>query len=151
MNLLQSILTNAVFIGIATLILQHFLSRNLQNDVEKLKSNLQMEQVTAQEMLNKKRAVYIELMESMSVFIGERIPDHELEAYKRKFLNAYDASWLWASDSVIKALSEYMTVKINSTTEDEEKVAFKNLVIEMRKDLGFSSEITSDNYKFITF
>lgn len=152
MTTLVSILTNAIFITLATIILRHYLSKNLQKDLEKLKSDLQIEQNSTQEILNKKRTVYIELVESMSIFIGNRIPDQEQEIYKKRFLNAYDTSWLWASDTVLKALSNYMALKHNPSTEEEEKLAFANLVMEMRKDLNFtSSAISVEDYKFISF
>lgn len=152
MSLVISIITNAVFVAMATLFLNHYLNKNLQKRLEELKSRLQIEQVTTQEMLNKKRQVYIDLVESMTIFIGQRIPTEEQLTFKRKFLNAYDASWLWASDSVLKSLSDYMDLKLKTEiiTEVEEKAAFANVVMEMRKDLGFSSsQITIDDYKFI--
>ncbi|MED0824162.1 hypothetical protein [Bacillus pacificus] len=170
MDLLITIATNASFIAIATLFLKHFFNRNAQKQkgqldkgLEEVKSNLLLHHSVEQEKLNKKREVYINLIDSMAVFIGERIPAEQEAEYKQKFLQAYDTSWLWASDEVLTALSIYMKFKAEtdnralSTVElqqlnEREKELFARCIIAIRKDIGFSeTTVKVEDYGFIYF
>jgi len=158
-ELLISILTNGVFITTATLFIKHFQSRNLQKqknqlekEIEQLKSDLLFETAVEQEKLNKKREIYVNLVDSMAIFIGFRVEESERIEYQKKFLKAYDTVWLWGSDEVLKALSNYMELKTNNVSGDLEKEAFAQCIIAMRKDIGFSeTTITETNYKFVIF
>lgn len=114
---------------------------------------IDLEKYKEQDKLNQKRDVYVELIHSMAVFINGRVPADLESKYKQEYLNAYDKAWLWASDSVLEVLSEYMQFKLDKINDQQkEKTLFAKCVLEMRKDLGFSSsKITIDNYKFINF
>jgi len=159
MDILISIITNAAFITIATLVLKNYLAGRLQiqkgtidERLESLKSDLQLKLNTEQEKVNKKREVYINLVDSMSIFIGNRVPVQQKPEYQTKFLKAYDTAWLWASDEVLTELSKYMELKIQDISGEQEKEAFAKCILAMRKDIGFlNSHITPDDYKFITF
>ncbi|WP_336046760.1 hypothetical protein [Solibacillus ferritrahens] len=175
-----SIITNAAFIGIFTLIIGNMFNRGLQKqklefdnqllkqkgeidkEIEKLKRNLELEFSNELERLTQKRNAYIDLINTMAVFIGKRVDENERVEYQKKFLKAYDASWLWASDEVLLALSNYMQFKINTNnllnelTQQEiqslEKELFSECILKMRKDIGFTeSSLTNEHYKFINF
>ncbi|EST12196.1 hypothetical protein [Sporolactobacillus laevolacticus] len=119
-----------------------------------------------QDKLVQKRDVYIELVNSMRIFIkDDGFNAHESRDNQRKFLKAYDQSWLWSSDRVQHSLSEYMQFKITYNEQieklsDEEKnqkkleeqKLFAKCVLEMRKDIGFQdTDLTVEDYKFIKF
>lgn len=108
-----------------------------------------------QDKLNQKREVYIELVESMSIFINGRVNVENRKEYERRFLKAYDKSWLWASDTVLRVLSEYMQFKldhVNNNDVNEEKRLFIKCILEMRKDIGFeNTDMNFSDYKFINF
>lgn len=127
----------------------------LDKKIEKFKTDLQLQFTTEQERLNQKRNVYINLINYMAIFIGNRIPPELQPQYKLNFLQAYDMAWLWASDDVMTALSDFLQHNIDKTSnpnwnEEKEKELFKNCILAMRKDIGFSStQLTLDNYKFV--
>jgi hypothetical protein len=183
-DFIKSIITNASFLAVFTLIVTYLFNRGLQKqksvfddqlqkqkgeidkELEKIKSDLQLEFTNEQERLNQKRTVYINLIESMTVFIGERVPQNERVNYQKNFLNAYDVAWLWASDDVLQAISRYMQYKVennhfyfqNINIEEAkrlqllEKEHFSECVLAMRKDIGFEDSIlTKEHYKFIIF
>ncbi|UPO88320.1 hypothetical protein [Niallia sp. Man26] len=87
----------------------------------------------------------------MAIFIEPRVPEEKKDEYKQKFLKAYDTAWLWASDSVINAMSAYMQLKIDNISGEREESAFANCVLEMRKDILGSSDVEVQDYKFIYF
>ncbi|PEV47419.1 MULTISPECIES: hypothetical protein [Bacillus cereus group] len=170
MDLLITVVTNASVITIATLFLKHFFNRNAQKQkgqldkgLEEVKSDLLLHNSVEQEKLNKKREVYINLIDSMAVFIGNRIPTEQEAAYKQKFLQAYDTSWLWASDEVLKALSMYMKFKAETDNRassavelqqlnEQEKELFAKCILAIRKDIGFSeTTVELEDYRFIYF
>lgn len=78
-----------------------------------------------------------------------RTQDREkLRDIKRTFLTEYDQSWLYASDEVIRLLSQF----IESLTPDQfnTKTAMAlvgKTVIQMRKDLGYkNTKLTEGNW-----
>jgi malate synthase len=133
-----------------------------EKEFEKLKNQLQLDFKNKEEALNKKREVYVNLIDSMTVFIGKRVHKDDETEYKRRFLKSYDIAWLWASDEVMLALSTYMQFKIDhgrgivpvdgAHPGEREKELFAACVLAMRRDIGFSdTTITKENYKFINF
>lgn len=184
MDFVISIITDAAFLSVFTLIVGYMFNRGLQKqksrfddqlqkqkgeidkELEKLKSDLQLEFSHEQERLNQKRNVYINLINSMAIFIGKRVPENAQIEYQNNFLKAYDASWLWASDEVLLALSRYMQYKVENnhlvgqsiSTEELtrlqsiENELFSECVLALRKDIGFTdTAITKEHYKFINF
>ncbi|AVK95625.1 hypothetical protein FCT18_21240 [Lysinibacillus sphaericus] len=129
----------------------------LDKKIEKFKTDLQLKFTTEQERLNQKRNVYINLIDSMAIFIGNRIPPNLQDQYKFNFLQAYDIAWLWASDEVMKAMSEFLEHNMKKTTgqdwsHDKEKELFAKCILEMRKDIGFKdSKLDKIHYKFVNF
>ncbi|KZE66172.1 hypothetical protein AWM68_07300 [Fictibacillus phosphorivorans] len=184
MDLLKSIITNAAFLAVFTLIVTYLFNRGLQKqksqfddqlqkqkgeidkEIEILKNVLQLELSNEQEKLNQKRNVYINLINTMAVFIGMRIPENKRIEYQENFLKAYDVAWLWASDDVLQALSRYLQYKIEinhlvgqklpieevNRVYSLEKEYFSECVLAIRKDIGFKDTILNkDHYKFIIF
>ncbi|WP_338749830.1 hypothetical protein [Bacillus sp. FJAT-52991] len=124
----------------------------ITKEVEKLKKEVEFDFKNREELLIKKRNVYNDLVDSMSIFIGQRVPKEKQEEYQEKFLKAYDTAWLWASDDVLEELSNYMQLKIEGKTGEDEQQAFAKCVLAMRKDIGFvETKVSIDNYKFIIF
>lgn len=183
MDLLKSIITNAAFLALFSLIVGYMFNRGLQKqkrefdnqlqkqkgeidkEIEKLKSNLQLKFSNEQERLNQKRAVYTNLINTMAVFIGKRVPENERVEFQKNFLKAYDVAWLWASDDVLLALSRYMHFKVQNDrlsgqmlpeeairSQSLEKEHFSECVLAIRRDIGFTdSTLTNEHYQFINF
>lgn len=173
MDIIKLIITNAVFISLFTLLIRHFFNKGLQkqkgefeSDLERLKTELQLEFSNKQELLNLKRNVYINLIDTMSIFLKDRVPVQDLDTYQKSFLKAYDTSWLWASDEVLINFSKFMQFKLDNSNENMstytqeqrvqtqvvEKKLFSECILAIRKDIGFPNTIiTNDHYRFIYF
>ncbi|WP_193062947.1 hypothetical protein [Oceanobacillus oncorhynchi] len=152
---------------------EHILNRNLEKyrdeltrNIEELKKDLTLEISEIEARDEQKRIVYTNLIASMSIFIGGRVHRQNYETYVQNFYTNYDTAWLWASDEVLKTLSNYMQFKIDVEFEkkspmsadrieelhQQEKDLFLKIIFEMRKDSGFTdTSIKKDDYKFITF
>ncbi|BEV07791.1 hypothetical protein [Methylophilus sp. DW102] len=77
---------------------------------------------------------------------------------KERFHAAYAAAWLWASDGVLIALNHFVALQIQHTNTPSSidqstlKNAYRAVVVEMRKDVGFGSTVASGNeYQFVKF
>ncbi|WP_162139888.1 hypothetical protein [Limisalsivibrio acetivorans] len=121
----------------------------ITNKVEQVKQ----ESIDEYDRIKKKRQVYQNLLISMGVFLSGRSSSEDT---KSEFLNNYANSWLWASDSVLTALNDFVVCSVNkyhgSATEDEQEQAYRSVVIEMRKDAGFQyTEINRDAFEFVSF
>lgn len=121
------------------------------SEIEHLKSALQSEY----EIIERRRRVYEEICDSLRVFINRN--DASSEA-KNRFLKAYSASWLWASDAVLTALNLFVDLQIkhaqNPSSNDGFvlECAYRNVVSAMRKDVGFVDTIVNDSdFKFVYF
>jgi hypothetical protein len=156
MDLLINIVTNASFLGLFTLIITEIFKRRLQThkgeidkEIESLKGDLQFKLFSEQDKLNQKRDVYISLIDTMSVFVDGRVDESGKRDYINKFLKAHDIVWLWGSDNVIKALSHFLKVNQGLSPGNLHE-AYSQVVIEMRKDIGFeSTEVFTDDYVYI--
>lgn len=167
MDIFISVVTNAAFLTVFTLIVRELFKRGLQKqkgqidstlqtqkgnidkELEKIKNDLQLDLSAKQEKLNQKRAVYINLIDSMTVFIGGRVEDEKRSEYIKKFLKDLDIVWLWGSDDVIKALSIFLKINQGLMPGNLHE-AFANVVIEMRKDIGFeTTTVNSTDYVYI--
>lgn len=166
MMVLEQVLTSALTMALLTPLLTFFFNRGLQKqkknfeqELERLKSSLQLEFSHEQEKLNQKRNVYIELLNTMVIFRDKQFSEEERLMYQNNFLKAYDNSWLWASEDVLLALSQFLDYKISdydnpatATSEAQEKELISNCIFAIRKDIGFSdTTLTRDHYKFISF
>ena len=106
-------------------------------------------------MLEKRRAVYERLTDALRVFIqGQEATDTQREA----FHSAYAACWLWAPDELLTKLNQFidiqkdLAVDRNSHPQDEIKKLFGQVILEMRRDAGFSATgLEDDAYQFVSF
>lgn len=111
---------------------------------------------------NKKRELYISLVDSMNVFIEGR---DNSKAKKDQFQYNYSQLWLWASDDVIQSTNELLKHQIalslkrnaveNSSEKieavDKTKIIYAKTVLKMRKDLGYKSKhLSEQDYQFIS-
>jgi hypothetical protein len=120
-------------------------------EIEHLKSSLQNEF----QVIERRRRVYEEICNSMRVFIHGN--DATPEA-KERFLMAYSAAWLWASDNVLISLNLFVDLQIkhakNPSSNDGFvlECAYREVVSAMREDAGFDvNKSNVDEYKFVYF
>jgi hypothetical protein len=118
-------------------------------EIEKIKSEI----ANDDKLLEKKRQVYENIAESLKVFISGH---NSNEKVKENFHTAYSMAWLWAPDAVLKSLNDFLDRAMNiaeiQTPNGQEalKESFKQVLTEMRKDVGFESTIET-KYCFVTF
>ena len=106
-------------------------------------------------VLEKRRQIYEEIVSSLRIFIsGHGVTKEQ----KEKFYEAYASAWLWAPDSVLIKLNTFVdqqikyTEKTEVTSQDMMKEQYGDIILEMRKDVGFEeTQTTSTNYVFATF
>ncbi|HDY7722493.1 TPA: hypothetical protein RQK05_004567 [Vibrio vulnificus] len=118
-------------------------------ELEELKSALNEQD----KLLEKRREVYEDIVESLRLFIsGHPATDEQ----KNHFYSACSKAWLWAPDPVLLALNEFLDIQVQLAQRDggvEQQVAkakYEKVVLEMRKDVGFSTT-TESKYRFVTF
>lgn len=120
-------------------------------DIEKLKTTLS----EGSKLLERRRKIYEDIACSLRIFLsGNKTGPEERE----HFLNSYATAWLWAPDSVISSLNLFLDLQIRhasspgSVEQDSMRDAYATIVLEMRKDVGFSTtEMLRENYKFVHF
>ncbi|MCO4209671.1 hypothetical protein [Aeromonas hydrophila] len=118
-------------------------------EIEKLKSAL----IKEDKLLEKRKDVYEEIVESLGLFIAgnDNKPIHQ-----NRFQSAYSKAWLWAPDSVLGALNNFLDAQIMIASNPDHieqatvKNLYENIVIEMRKDVGFSNT-EQNGFRFFTF
>ena len=118
-------------------------------DIEQLKSNLSNED----KILEKRREVYEDIVESLRLFIsGHSANDKQ----KNHFYSAYSKAWLWAPDAVLNALNHFLDAQVSiannfgSIDQTTAKALYEKVIIEMRKDVGFENT-TENKYRFVAF
>jgi len=121
------------------------------SQLEQLKAELSSQE----QVLERRRRVYEEICASLVIFVS--CHDNSVEA-KRRFYSAYASAWLWAPDAVLHKLNRFIDLQIrfakdrNSVTQQELRSAYTDVVLAMRKDVGFqSTEVRASDYKFVTF
>jgi hypothetical protein len=120
------------------------------SEIEKLKAELQNQS----QVLSRRREVYDNIAKSLNVFLAGRV---DTEEQKKKFLEAYASTWLWAPDPVVKALNNFIdlvTISQPPKTAEQEarKTAYANCILEMRKDSGFpTTELDHESHRFVSF
>lgn len=138
--------------------------------LEKMKSaflreleNHKNELVSKSDSLVRKKELYESLIVSMRVFLTpskvngiEELKNKEI--WKEEFLKNYDKCLLWASDSVINKVNDYIGLQKKraeddkSVTQEELKKKHAECFVEMRKDCGFfDTKIEVEDYKFVVF
>jgi hypothetical protein len=118
-------------------------------EIEQIKSDISNED----KLLEKRREVYEEIVSSLKIFISGHATTEEL---KEDFHAACSKAWLWAPDSVLQALNEFLDAQVllaKRTGEIDQvmvKDLYGNVVVAMRKDVGFSTT-TEEKFRFVTF
>jgi hypothetical protein len=120
-------------------------------EVEKVKATL----VSEGQVVERRRRVYEEVCGSLRIFIAGHINSQEA---KERFHSVYAAAWLWASDPVLISLNRFLELQIqiaaspNSVEQSVLKRAYTEVLVAMRRDVGFSpTTISSNDFKFVRF
>lgn len=121
------------------------------SDIERLKADL----LDQGQVTERRRRVYEEVCVTLRVFSSGG--DHSKEANDR-FLAAYAAAWLWASDEVLVPLNKFIELQkqifVSSGSVDQatRKTAYASIILAMRKDAGFADTTTAlTDYQFVEF
>lgn len=157
MELTLNILSNALLVTILGIIINYIFKskldsqqNNFQEKLESLKTDLHLSSMREQDKIEQKREVYISLIDTMSIFIKDRVEADKQDQYIRKFLKDYDTVWLWGNDDVIKAISYFLKINNKKDTGDIHQ-AYANVIVEMRKDLGFkNTNVKPIDYEFVS-
>ena len=160
-------IANVIVLVAAGLVLKGYLPAYLSEKAKNLASKEDIEEITkkiegvksqfSQEaaLLDKRRAVYENIANSMRVFIAGHPAG---SAQKDSFLSAYASAWLWAPDQLLTALNTFLelqkTIEDKTTTEAQRqlKAAFGEIILEMRKDVvSQQTNLSQENYTFVQF
>lgn len=99
-------------------------------------------------ILKFKEEKYSNLLILLQGFVGRTTSGET----KRKFFEEQYKSWLYCSDSVIRAINEMVQLVIDSRGKEPEpekgKKAVGNIVFEMRKDLLGKTELTTNDFRY---
>lgn len=106
-------------------------------------------------LLEKRRDLYEKLADTMRIFISGH---SATEAQKEAFHTAYVKCWLWAPDSLIQTLNDFLEMQKDVAADqsrhrqEELKNLFCAVITEMRKDAGFSETAQSQQtFAFVRF
>ena len=120
-------------------------------EIEKVKATL----VSEGQVLERRRRVYEDVCGSLRIFVAGHGDSQEA---KERFHSAYAAAWLWASDPVLISLNHFLELQMQiaaspgSVEQSELKRAYTEVIVTMRRDVGFSmSSVSSNDYKFVKF
>lgn len=162
-NLSVNILDVLLIIGGSSTIIW-FLVRWLANitankvlEQQKHQNNLILEDIKAFKQNNldsllRKKEVYENLINAMRIFlIGN---DNNLSA-KKQFMKCYDLCFLWAPDNILELLNSLIDLlenrdrRHNEIKQVEIKQLYQKIILELRKDAGFSDP-TNPEYHFFS-
>lgn len=110
-------------------------------EIEKLKAELKEES----EILNKRRVLYDSIVKSLTVFSLGLQSDDKL---KNQFIDDYIKAWLWAPDTVIKAINDLLSGLIDAPGSIDQETfqrLYGNCIIEMRKSSGYPNTTLNNN------
>jgi hypothetical protein len=120
-------------------------------DLERVKSLLQSEST----FLQKRRQVYEDIAGALRIFISGHTAGQQEQD---KFLQAYATAWLWAPDTVLNSLNEFLKKQVifsqqpTAFPQSDLKKLYAACILEMRKDAGFpGSLVPTDDYQFLKF
>jgi hypothetical protein len=119
--------------------------------LERVKSELSDESAA----LLRRRQIYEETVKALRIFVAGA---NATDAQKQVFLEHYQTLWLWAPDSVIRALNRFLDINKrfaanpDATRDVEQQRAFAEVILAMRRDIGFpESELQTGEYQFVRF
>jgi hypothetical protein len=120
-------------------------------EIERLKATLLAEG----QLVEHRRRVYEEMCAALRIFQSGHGGSPEA---KERFHAAHAAAWLWATDSVLAALNQFIQMQIQhaaspgSIDQNSMKSAYSSVIVAMRKDAGFSStSLVASNFQFVQF
>lgn len=127
-----------------------------------------------QDALNRKRNVYTRLATSMRVLLKAEVQREQQEKDKRDFLEAYDRGYIWAGESVIRAIADLIETLEQKAAVDAQlsltpanapnvqqiraaaqtldataQTRYRRCMFEMRKDAGFAD--STAEYRLVSF
>ena len=107
------------------------------------------------ELVARKRELYDGAAQSLRIFLRGRVAS---EDQKQVFLAEYSRLFVWAPDSVVMALGDFLDEQIAAARDpavvDQNSLrhAYTRCLIEMRKDAGYlQTDVGHDDYKFVYF
>ena len=121
------------------------------SDLERLRADLREES----EILGRRRNLYERLVKALDIFVAGRPATQE---QKNGFLADYSTLWLWAPDSVVRAVTELLDLNAilaeepNRVDQRTLKQAYTKCILEMRKSSGFpETTLNHEEYRFAYF
>ncbi len=106
-------------------------------------------------LFEKRREVYERISDSLRIFISGHSATPEQQ---NSFHAAYSACWLWAPDDVLINLNRFIRMqqevasKPDAYTQDELKDVYGEIILGMRKDVGFpDTALEVRGYIFVQF
>lgn len=160
-------IANVIVLIAAGLALKGYLPAYLNEKAKNLASKEDIEEITRKiegvksqysqgaALLEKRRAVYENIANSMRVFIAGHSAG---DAKKDSFLSAYASAWLWAPDQLLTALNAFLELqqaiedKTTPEAQRQLKGAFGQIILEMRKDVvSQQTDLRQENYTFVQF
>ncbi len=119
--------------------------------LERMKSGLFDESAA----LLRRRQIYEETVKALRIFIAGA---NATDTQKQAFLEHDQTLWLWAPDSVIRALNRFLDINQrfaanpDATHDIDQQRAFAEVILAMRRDIGFpESELQTAEYQFVRF
>ncbi|MEQ1864548.1 MAG: hypothetical protein ABL996_07825 [Micropepsaceae bacterium] len=140
-------------IGEITKIVEQIRVQN-QGELERLKAGL----ADVSEAQSRRRNIYERLSGSLRIFIQGQFAAPKVALDRRQdFLDSYAASWLWASDDLIRSLNTFILLNLRIPAEDDPKQrqlksAYFEVLLRMRKEAGFSdTQLRFEDLVFVQF
>jgi len=102
----------------------------------------------------RKEERYRNLLNALGGFYSKSENKQEL---RKKFLKELELAWLYCPDEIIDSINSFLEdLKKDKSTEDSRRLAIKNIIFSMRKDLLSrkiikKTRLKANNYKLIAF
>lgn len=131
MEFWEILITNGIVVTISTLILTFWLDKRKDNYARQM---------------DKRKDLYTQTHNLLAMFFST-VSEEESNKTRDKLLESYRDYQIWASDNVFLSFKKYLTVVIDKNSSQEERnIMYKNLVLEMRKDLlGRNTKVTIED------
>ena len=124
---------------------------DITSRVERVRAEVSRESA----LLEKRRGIYERISNSLRIFISGHASS---EKEKEMFHTAYSACWLWAPDTIIEKLNEFLKIQQaivtdpKSYSQEQMKQVYGEIILGMRKDVGFpSTKMEETSYSFVRF
>ncbi len=125
------------------------------SEITKKIEKIKLEFASQSHTLVKKKETYERIVSSMQIFLdGHPSADKD----KNQWLQVYSLAWLWANDEVLKKINDHLILQMKKTSnpdsveQSELKESYRDCVLEMRKDCGYSNTILAgQEFLFVRF